>query len=387
MAGAQTVQPPYDASYSVLSLGSVPGLPTNYGGLTFHPSDSDVLIIGGAANAAGGALYSIEVVRGVLNHITGFTGTAALYSEGQFNDGGVVFGPGGVLFYTKYSSNQIGQIEPGSAVDNRVIDLTPLGVAGSVGAINFVPAGFAGAGEMKLVSYNANTWYTAAFSADGMGTFNIDSVTLNATIQGGPEGFIYVPPGSPLFTDFANILVSEYSSGVVTTYQIDAGGNPVPASRAVFISGLTGAEGAVTDPVTGDFLFSTFGGSNQVVRVIGFGLPVTPTPTVTPTVTATPTITNTPTETLSPTPTLSPSNTSTPSDTPTLTNTPTVTNTPTATSSPTITNTATETLTPSITSTPGAIVAPAIPALSWRGVIVLGALLAAAALWLARSRA
>ena len=236
--GAQTVQPPYDASYSVLSLGSVPGLPTNYGGLTFHPSDSDVLIIGGAANVATGALYSIEVVRGVCNHITGFTGTAALYSEGQYNDGGVVFGPGGVLFYTKYPVNQLGQIEPGSAVNDKVVDLTPLGVAGSVGAINFVPAGFAGAGrdEAGLVQRQHVVHGGLLCGRDGhvqhrLGHPERDHHRVD------PRGSSTCRRARRLFTDFANILVSEYSAGAVTTYQIDGSGNPVPASRAVFISG------------------------------------------------------------------------------------------------------------------------------------------------------
>lgn len=39
------------------------------------------------------------------------------------------------------------------------------------------------------------------------------------------------------------------------------------------ITGLTGAEGAAIDPLTGDFLFSTFGGGNQIVVVQGFQAP------------------------------------------------------------------------------------------------------------------
>lgn len=39
------------------------------------------------------------------------------------------------------------------------------------------------------------------------------------------------------------------------------------------ITGLSGAEGAFIDPVTGDFLFSTFGGGNQVIRLSGFPAP------------------------------------------------------------------------------------------------------------------
>jgi hypothetical protein len=293
---AQTIQAPYNASYTLANLGSVPSLPAPYGGLTFLPSNTNVIVIGGAANSASGALYSIGVVRDGSNHITGFTGTAAPYSAGEFNDGGVVFGPGGVLFYTRYPVNEVGQIEPGSVVNDRIIDLDPLGFSSSTGALNFVPAGLPAAGQLKIVIFNTGNWYTATYTPDGAGTYNITAPVLNTTVPGGPEGFVYVPPGSAVFPA-SSMLVSEYSAGAVTTYQFDAGGNPIPASRAVFISGLTGAEGAVIDPVTGDFLFSTFGGGNQVIVVRGFAIPVGETPTPTPTgpqPSATPTPTNPP---------------------------------------------------------------------------------------------
>lgn len=280
----QTIQAPYSGTYTLTDLGAVPGLPTPYGGLDFLPGNPNVIVIGGSANNSGGKFYTIGVTRDVQNHVTGLSGTATLLSDGQFNDGGVVFGPGGVLFYTRFPNNQIGQVKPGSALTDKIVDLTPLGVGSSVGALSFVPAGFPGAGQLKIVSFNTDQWYTAAFAPDGSGTYNISSATLNTTIQGGPEGFIYVPPGSPVFP--ANsMLVSEYSSNVVSVYQFDASANPNPASRALFINGLTGAEGAVIDPVSGDFLFSTFGAANHVIVVRGFAIPATPgapTPTLPP---------------------------------------------------------------------------------------------------------
>ena len=193
-----------------------------------------------------------------------------------------MFGPGNVLFYTRFPNNEIGQIKPGSTINDKIVDLTPLGVGSSVGALNFVPSGFPGAGQMKIVSYDTDEWYTATFAPDGTGTYNITAATLNTTIQGGPEGFIYVPMGSPVFP-VGSMIVSEYANDVVTTYQFDASGNPLPLTRAIFVNGLTGAEGAVIDPVTGDFLFSTFGSVNHVIAVRGFAIPATPLPTATPT--------------------------------------------------------------------------------------------------------
>jgi hypothetical protein len=93
----------------------------------------------------------------------------------------------------------------------------------------------------------------------------------------GPEGFVYVPFGSPQFPNY-NILLSDYDANEVTTYQVDANGDPITASRTSFISGLSGAEGAVIDPVTGDFLFSTYGGGDRVIAVQGFAPPAPPPP-------------------------------------------------------------------------------------------------------------
>jgi hypothetical protein len=274
---AQAIAPPFNANYSLISLGSVPGLPTNYGGLTFKADDPNTILIGGAANTAAGAIYAIGVTRGAGNHITGFTGSATFFSAGAYNDGGVAYGPGEVLFLARWPENELGQTKPGSSITDKIVDLAALGVGtGGPGGLNFVPSGFPGAGQLKIVTYNTGQWYTLAISPDGSGTYNVSSATLEATLGGGPEGIFYVPVGSPNFIGF-NVLVCEYSTGAVAAYTVDSGGNPVPASRQDFITGLSGAEGAAIDPLTGDFLFSTFGGGNQVVVVQGF-VPPTGTP-------------------------------------------------------------------------------------------------------------
>jgi hypothetical protein len=345
-ATAQTIQPPYNGSYTFSDLGTISGVPTNYGGLTFKLGDPSVIIIGGSANNASGALYSVPVTRDAQSHITAL-GSGTVFGQGAYNDGGVVYGPGNVLFLARWPINEIGENEPPTnTTTDKIISLGPLGVTPSPGALNFVPPGFPGAGQMKIVSWSGGEWYTAAFSSDGSGGYNITSATQNTTITGGPEGFIYVPPGSPLFTSFASLLVSEYSNGSIAAYTIDSNGNPVIATRTVFMSGLTGAEGAVIDPLTGDFLFSTFGGNNHVIVVKGFAQPATPTPTLT----AAGVATNTPTQT------------------------PTIT--------PTTITTATPTKTPTATPTQGAPVV--VPTLSFPMFALLGAMLAIAGLLLMR---
>lgn len=285
---AQTLGIDFVNDYTVNDLGSVSGLPANYGGLTF--ADANTILIGGNANDLLGRIYAVGVTRDVTTQqITGFSGGATLYrgptSEiGEYNDGGVVFGPGGVLFTSRWPVNELGQTKPGSLDEDKIIDMAALGVAGSHAALNFVPATFGGAGKVKLVSWAGGEWYSANLTPDGFGTFDLTGlaqVDLDPglpgmqALSGGPEGFTYVSGLNPGF-GVNSMLLSEYSAGNVSVYAVDANGDPILASRRTFLEGLSGAEGAVLDPVTGDFLFSTFGGGDRLVLVSGFSEPPPP---------------------------------------------------------------------------------------------------------------
>jgi hypothetical protein len=271
------VAPEFAGVYTIQSLGAVPGLPTAYGGLTFI--DDDTLLIGGHANEDVGRLYTIDVTRDGDGHVVGFAGMATEFGAvGEYNDGGVVFGPGGVLFTTRWPTNELGQTRPSEADEARIDDLGALGVTPSPGGMTFVPGGLPGAGQLKIVSWEGGEWYTLTLAPAGDGTYDIISATPGPVLPGGPEGIAYVPTGSPLFLD-PSVLISEFSAGNVAVYSVDAGGNPMVASRRDFVIGLVGAEGALVDPVTGDFLFSTFGveTGDEVLRVQGF-VPPPPVP-------------------------------------------------------------------------------------------------------------
>ena len=273
-AVAQQIQPPFNGSYTVRDIGSPPGVPASLGGLTLKAGATDRLLIGGAANGATGALYEIGLVRDGSGHITGFSGTATRYGDAAYNDGGVTYGPGGVLFLARWPQNELGQMKPGSRITDKIVPLTPLGVASSLASLQFVPAGQPGAGSLKLASYSGGQWYDADVVPDGAGTYNVANLTAvpGSTLAGGPEGFVYVPNGSPQFSG-PSLLVSEYGADQIAAYTVNGNGDPVVATRRTFLTGLDGAEGALLDPVTGDFVFTTFGGGSRVLVIRGFRPP------------------------------------------------------------------------------------------------------------------
>ena len=269
---AQVFGPAFATDYSFVDLGTPAAIPSPLGGVNFKPGDLNTLWLGGAANTSAGAIYEIGVTRGAGGHITAFNGTATLHANAPNIDGGLAFGPTGVLFFTGYPVNTLGEFLPGSTTVNKTVTLTSAGITSSVGSIAFVPNGFPGAGRFKVLSYSSSEWYDVQLVADGQGTFDVANAQLRASLAGGLEGAVYVGAGNPGFS-VASTLVCEYSAGKVGAYDLDANGDPVLASRRDFMTGLTGAEGALIDPVTGDFIFSTFGGGNRVLVIKGFTQP------------------------------------------------------------------------------------------------------------------
>ncbi len=271
-ACGQTIDPHYQGCYTIRDLGTPPGVPGSLGGINFLPGNPNVMLIGGAANGGFGALYTVGIVRGVGNVITGFTGTATQYCTAPNLDGGLALAPNNTIFVATFPNNLILQILPGSAQPDRETALFDLGVAGTTGSCQFVPPGFPGAGRLKVATYNGSAWYDVPYTPDGTtGLFNLGPASTGIQIGGGPEGIVFVGAGNPAFP-VASTLVSEYGTGRVVSYRLDSNGDPIPSTQRVFLSGLSGAEGGVRDPLTGNFLFSTFGGAGRVIVVEGFNL-------------------------------------------------------------------------------------------------------------------
>jgi hypothetical protein len=232
------------------------------------------LYIGGTANQSGVAVYKVPLVRdGITLQITGFGGPAVLYAPAPNIDGGLSFAPSGTMLYTRFSMNEFGQLLTNNTTLS--IPLTPLGIASSVGSHVFVPAGSPGAGNLIIASYSASIMYKVPFTIGVDGDYQPAAPTASASVSGlasGPEGIVYVPVGSAGFTN-PSMVVSAFSLGKIVAFEVDADGLPIPATARDMVTGLVGAEGAWIDPLTGDFLFSTFGTSNRVIRVSGFEVP------------------------------------------------------------------------------------------------------------------
>jgi hypothetical protein len=263
---------PYGGQYTCFDLGPVPGVPPQkYGGLTLTSDRcSTKLLIGGSANFPEGKLYAVTVRRDAFGHISGFEGTATVYADAPWNDGGVTFGPEGVLFITRWPRNELQQTRAGSTAADKVTALMAHGVGHSSASLSFVPRNLPGGGTLKLASWSVGQWYTINLRPDGQGLFEVASATQHLTLPGGPEGFVYVAAGSPLFTKHS-LLVSEWTANAISVYDVDDKGDPQLPTRRDFITGLHGAEGAYRDPATGDFFFSTWGqAADRVIVVRGF---------------------------------------------------------------------------------------------------------------------
>jgi hypothetical protein len=272
---AQTLTADFvNAGYAITDLGSITDLPTPYGGITIRGASPDTLYIGGSANQATAAVYKVPLLRDVTTQqITGFGGPAVLHAAAPNIDGGLSFAPNGTMLYTRYSMNELGQL----LTDNTVlsIPLTPLGITSSVGSHALVPEGSPGAGNLILASYNASVLYKVPYTVDANGSYQPTASTTSVSVTGlatGPEGIAYVPSGSAGFAN-PSMVVSAYGMGKIVVFEVDADGLPVTSTVRDMITGLSGAEGAMIDPLTGDLLFSTFSGSNRVIRVSGFEAP------------------------------------------------------------------------------------------------------------------
>jgi hypothetical protein len=264
-----SLAPTFSNDYSIVDLGTVPDIPSAFGGLTFMPGDPNTLLVGALAATPDAGIYSVKVKRDSHNNITGFGEVSFLAKAPGTVDGGLDAGltstpNSNVLFYTTYPDNSLGQIKPGSSEPDKQIDLTSLGIAPSSGAVAFVPEGFPGAGRLKITSYTENLFYDTTITPDGSGTYDIASPTTSVKLEGGLDGFVYVRDSNPGFS-VNSLLIQEYDTNRISAYEIDEKGNPIATTRRDFMTGFgnqsptaSASMGATTDPLTGNPIFTAF---------------------------------------------------------------------------------------------------------------------------------
>ncbi len=266
------LEPAFWDAYGIRELAKVPGFPSGNAGLAFKFDDPDTLLIAGPATQPSGKLYTVRVARDAQGLVTGCSGSASALADYPHNDGGLVYGPGNVLFSARWPAQILDQFKAGSTQIDKSIVLPPLGPTDV--ALGFVPNGLPGACRLKFVNYFSARWWSAEVVPDAAGTFDLTGIyEAQAIHDGGVEHLAYAPTGSPLF-DEGTVLVTEYDLGNVAAYATDANGDPIPSTRRLVVSGLTTPEAFAFDPLTGDLLISTPAGSRSIRRITGFPAPI-----------------------------------------------------------------------------------------------------------------
>jgi len=264
--------------YSTFELGQVPGIPpeARLGGAIISFDDPNALLIAGFSEAATGKLYKIGVERGNCQHIVGFSGVATVVADTPYIDANLLYVQSGLLFYPEWPVNNLSQLRPGSLVPDRTTPMLAVGVADSISGIGFVPPGLADPGGMRALAWSGGQWYHLDRAPDG-DLFTVSNAVQTATLPGGPGGFAYVPAGSPGFP-VDHVIVAEWSVNTVGVYQVDDQGDPQERTRKDFFTTFPRPWGAYFEPLTGDYLFLTWGDAMDRVFIIQGFMPPPPIP-------------------------------------------------------------------------------------------------------------
>lgn len=262
--------------YKAYELGAVPGVPDHLGGCLVKSDDKNTMLFVGASETQTGAIYSIKLKRDACGHIVGFDGAAVKTADTPYVDANLLYAPGNVIFYTGWPVGEFSQLLLGADKPAQTVSLKGMGMPDSAGGLGFVPPPLAGQGGLRTVSWPNGDWYHLGYKLGVAPLFDIGPLEKKVTLPGGPGGFAYVPSGSPGFAK-QSVVVSEWSADKVATYEVDAAGDPVVATRKELFSAFPKPWGAYFEPETGDFLFLTWGSPPDKVFVVqGFTKPPPP---------------------------------------------------------------------------------------------------------------
>ncbi|MSP26317.1 MAG: hypothetical protein EXR75_14405 [Myxococcales bacterium] len=269
--------PEFVDTYFAYDLGTPPGMPSGHlGGCVILHNDMNKLLLVGASELESAGLYVIGVVRDACGHIDGWKGTAEKVASVPFMDASLVYAKNDTLLYSMWPVAKIGQLLPGASSPASETDL---GVTDSPGGLGFVPSFLpAAAGQLRALGHPYGSFYNVAAKLNG-DLFDITGVTVITSLMGGPGGFAYVPPGSPLFPK-PSIIIAEWSDKKVAAYEVNATGDPKLETRSDFFSFFASPWGAYFEPVTGDYIFVGWHSSPDKLFIVrGFEKPpAAPTP-------------------------------------------------------------------------------------------------------------
>lgn len=252
-----TLNASFSSFYTLDSLTPPNDVTLSYGvgAIQFQTGSSNVLLQGGFADFGSGVIDAVSVHRDSSSHITGFSDSTSIFATAPDIDAGLAYGPGGDLFFTQYSDNTVGEIQPGGTSASYTASLP--GVPSSTGGLAFIPTGFGGAGNAAITSFNGDSICSASVTSNGSGGYNFGTCSDTVTFSSNPEGIAYVPAGTPGFA--ANsILINFYELGTLTAFNLDANGMPILATGVNVVTGLERPAGIAVDPVTGDILIDCF---------------------------------------------------------------------------------------------------------------------------------
>lgn len=280
----------YAADYVAYDLGAVPkdggGVLPRLGGLVVFPDDPLMAYVVGPSEVEAAELHVVPLERGPCGHIVGFAGGAVKVLGAPYLDL-MTNGPKGVVFISHYPTSLLSQIVPGSPALASTIDLEPLGVAAtwSPGGLNFVPPGFPDAGMLRIMGYPylqqnslMGSWYRADITFNGT-SYDVAPVEKTVELPGGPGGFAYIPVGSPQFSE-QRIMVTEWLTNPqrVSSYAVDASGDPIPASVKPFFETFNKPWGSYFEPETGDYIFLQWEAQPDHVYIVQGFVPPPPIP-------------------------------------------------------------------------------------------------------------
>ena len=278
----------YKPYYTAYDLGTVPkaggGVLPRLGGLVISPLDPLTAYVIGPSEVPESQLHVIQVERGPCGHIIGFKGEAQLVLTAGYLDL-MVNGPKGVAFVSHYPTRMLSQYVPGAQGLASTVDLGALGMPDiySPGGINFVPPGYPDAGQLRLAGFKidhngASGWYRATIDYKGP-AYAITGLTKTVDVPNGPGGFAYIPIGSPLFAE-QRIIMTEWNSApqAVSSYAVDAAGDPIPGSRKPFFTSFVNPWGSYFEPETGDYIFLQWENQPDHVYIVQGFVPPPPLP-------------------------------------------------------------------------------------------------------------